>query len=95
MSYEVKEGTGALFRNDRKEKPSQPAYQGQGRIGGVLYRVSGWVRESKSGSKYLSLSIRPDEREPAQKPLTTPARSTPANPVRTPEVFEFDDDIPF
>jgi hypothetical protein len=47
---------GALFRNPRKEKDSQPDYNGDVTIGGVKYRLAGWLKESKSGKKFLSLA---------------------------------------
>ena len=101
MAFETREGQGALFRNDRKEKHDQPDYQGQLRVGGLLFRIVGWRRESKkSGTPWLSLSIKPDERENAQAPRAAPAapaRSTQQaatqGAARAPH--EFNDDIPF
>jgi hypothetical protein len=55
MPYEMKEGTGALFRND-KEKENQPDYRGDAKIGGEEYKIAGWIREGKRG-KFLSLQI--------------------------------------
>jgi hypothetical protein len=67
MAYEIKELTGSLFRAD-KEEPEDRDYSGQARISGELYWVSGYVRESKQGKKYLSLKFKaqvekPDRRE--------------------------------
>jgi uncharacterized protein (DUF736 family) len=53
-------GAGALFKNDRKEKPSQPDYRGDITILGEKYRLAGWVKETKKGGKYLSIVARPD-----------------------------------
>jgi hypothetical protein len=39
------------------------------RLGGVLYRVVGWRKETNSGESWLSLALQPDERiEKAQEP---------------------------
>ena len=52
--------TGALFKNDRKEKPSHADYRGDVTIDGRKYWLSGWIKEGKKG-KYLSLSAKPVE----------------------------------
>jgi uncharacterized protein (DUF736 family) len=48
---------GALFKNDRKAEPNHSDYQGE--LGGMTYWINGWIKESKSGSKYMSLSVKP------------------------------------
>jgi uncharacterized protein (DUF736 family) len=52
---------GALFRNTKKETEQHPDHTGSLNVGGVDYWISGWVRESKSGQKYFSLSVRPKQ----------------------------------
>ena len=47
---------GALFRNSRKEKDTQPDYNGDVTIAGVKYRLAGWLRDGKNG-KFLRLSV--------------------------------------
>lgn len=52
-----------IFKNDRKEKLSQPDYRysfqdSQGEWHNV---ISGWLKESAKGNKYLSLSIDTDQ----------------------------------
>jgi hypothetical protein len=63
MAYEIKELTGSLFRAD-KEEPEDRDYSGQARISGELYWVSGYVRESKQGKKYLGLKFKPQIEKP-------------------------------
>lgn len=77
---------GALFRNDKKETDNHPDYKGSVNAGGVDYWVSGWIKESKAGAKYLSLSVK--AKEPAQA-----APAPKAKPV--PMSMQIDDDIPF
>lgn len=47
---------GALFKNDRKQKDTQPDYTGNTDIEGVEYRVSAWIKKSKSGQAFMSLA---------------------------------------
>jgi hypothetical protein len=48
--------SGALFRNQRKEKDAQPDYNGDVTIAGVKYRLAGWLKDGKNG-KFLRLSV--------------------------------------
>jgi hypothetical protein len=43
--------SGALFRNQRKDKDSQPDYNGDVMIGGTKYRLAGWLKEGKNGKR--------------------------------------------
>ena len=52
-------GNGALFKNDKKEKPSHPDYKGEALIEGRKFWVSAWIRTSdRAGQKYMSLAFR-------------------------------------
>lgn len=55
-----KDGTGALFQNNKKQEPKHPDVQGTFTLNGVDYEISGWNKVSKkNGAPYISLSIRP------------------------------------
>ena len=41
--------------------------QGRLNVAGIEHSLSGWVKTSKTGTKYLSLSLRPKELAPAKK----------------------------
>ena len=67
---------GALSRNERREKDTQPEYTGTINVEGVEYWLSGWVKERKDGSgKFFSLSVKrkepitlgPDPEPPARR----------------------------
>ena len=61
----------ALFKND-KTKDSQPDYTGNITLeGGKEMRMACWIRESKSGMKFLSGRLS----EPQDKPDTSNARA--------------------
>ena len=56
MAFELKEGSGSLFKNDRKEKPTHPDYAGTIMVNGKEHWLSGWIKEGKNG-KFFSLAI--------------------------------------
>jgi uncharacterized protein (DUF736 family) len=56
-NFEQKEGQGSLFKNEKKTAPNQPDYRGNVMIGGNLYNLASWVKESKTGKKFLSIKI--------------------------------------
>ena len=66
MAYEQKEGSGSLFRNDRKEADAQPTHTGTALIGGIEYRISAWVKTGKNDSKFFSLAFKPKDDTPRQ-----------------------------
>ena len=61
MAYEMKEGSGSLFKNDRKEKDTHPDRTGSAKIGGVDYWVSGWIKQDRNGKPYLSMAFKPKD----------------------------------
>lgn len=63
MPFEQKENSGALFKNERKQKETHPDFTGTINVAGASFRLSGWSRQSKKGTKFISLAIKPDERE--------------------------------
>jgi uncharacterized protein (DUF736 family) len=66
--YEHKENSGSLFRNDRKEKDTHPDYKGSCLLNGVKMEIAAWIKESSTGSKFMSLRFEePRERSAAPK----------------------------
>ncbi len=55
---------GALFRNDRKEGDSDPDYRGGINVDGREFWLNAWIKEAKSGGKYMSLSVKPKQSTP-------------------------------
>lgn len=50
--------SGALFINEKKQKPNHPDFQGSlTDKDGNEYWVSGWKHVSKGGKKYISLAL--------------------------------------
>lgn len=87
-NYEQKDNSGAMFVNDKKESETHPDRKGSAMIGGVDYWVSGWINESKSGTKYMSLKFSP--KDEVQSKGVQQAKAA----VQQSQDFG-DDDIPF
>jgi uncharacterized protein (DUF736 family) len=49
--------SGALFKNDRKVTPNQPDYRGDINVNGTDFWISAWLKESKKGTKFMSLAV--------------------------------------
>jgi uncharacterized protein (DUF736 family) len=73
---------GVLFKNERKDKDTSPDYQGKLDVNWVEYRITGWLKTSKAGTRFLSIAISPANPERTGAPAPHPA-----SPVG--------DDIPF
>jgi hypothetical protein len=57
---------GALFREEKTGADDRD-YSGQLNVDGVEYWLSGWVKTSKKGQKFLSLSVKPKTPARAQE----------------------------
>lgn len=68
MSQYDETNRGTLFKNDRKEKDNHPDYKGQINVDGTEYWLSSWIKVSKTGTKFMSLSVQPKDSAPAKKP---------------------------
>ncbi len=59
MAFEIRELSGSLFRNTKREEGSnQPNAKGECRIDGVLYEISAWTKKDKNGNPWQSLSFK-------------------------------------
>ena len=54
---ETKANTGAIFKNDKKTAENHPDYKGKINVEGKDFDVALWLKESKAGMKYFSVSI--------------------------------------
>jgi hypothetical protein len=56
MAYIPKEGSGSLFKNDRKTTENHPDYTGSIMVNNREHYLSAWVKEGTKG-KFFSVSI--------------------------------------
>jgi len=71
MAYELKDGQGTLFKNE-KQNDKQPDYRGECKIDGRLLDIAGWLKQGKK-VKYMFLVIKPPQQAPvADRPQEDP-----------------------
>lgn len=82
MAYD-NTNTGALFKNEKKTTERHPDYTGSVNVNGKEFFLGAWLKTSKAGKKYMSLSVTSKE-----------ALAPPATGSGVQQSIE-DDDIPF
>lgn len=92
MAYELKDNSGSLFKNGKKEKETHPDYRGEVMVNGKKMSLSAWIKDGKSG-KFMSLSFQEPYVKPegqAEKPNRDAFKEAAGK-----SFDNFDDDIPF
>ena len=75
--------SGALFKNDKKSD-KQPDYRGPLNVDGKDFEVAAWLKKSKAGASFMSLSIQEKDSWKKDAPKKQPVLDE-----------DFDDDVPF
>ena len=73
---------GALFKNTDKTEEKHADYRGEVNVNGDEFWLNAWLKTSKKGTKFLSLSLKPKQAAVAAKPKSAFAA-------------DMDDQIPF
>lgn len=101
MEYQQKPNSGSIFNNTRKQSDNHPDRTGNGLICCPACQhtydvwLNGWLRTTKTGEHYLSLSIRPKTQ--AGDGGAAPVKKQ--SPIRDEDVPDScpggDDEVPF
>lgn len=75
--------SGVLFKNDKQGNESRPDYKGTLNVNGQDFWISAWLKSSKAGNKYMSLSVQPKEAKSGTERRAAPVAE------------QFDDSVPF
>lgn len=81
MAYEMRDMSGSVFKNKRRDRENSPQLTGSAMIFGKEVWVNAWVKVDKNGDKWISFGFK--EKQP--KPQTD---NRPTNEA-------ISDDIPF
>lgn len=93
MSFEKKEGSGALFKNKDKQSESHADYNGDILINGHEYWLNAWLKTSKNGVRFMSVSAKPKDKS---KTVASALRAGKEQAqARKSQQDDFNDEIPF
>ena len=100
MAYTPKDGSGALFKNDKGDNAARPDYRGDAMINGELMEIAAWLKPlpSDASKRYMSLSFKPKQAQQAapSRPAPQAPRQAAPRPGSTGSGFDdMDNDIPF
>ncbi len=82
MSYD-NTNSGVLFKNKEKKTDKHPDYRGEVNVGGTEFFLAAWLKKSKAGETYMSLSV------------TEKNANNTRGQKEPPKSDDFDDDLPF
>lgn len=83
--------TGVLFKKENRSSERAPNYEGNINVDGKDYRLAAWIKESKTGKKFMSLAVSVPTK-PTDKPTT---KSTPKQEPKPLDLSAIPDDIGF
>ena len=78
---------GVLFKNDKDGNEKRPDFKGNIDVKGVEYELSAWIKTSKNGNKFMSLSVK--DRYNRQEHAAEIA------PIKQNKNLQEEDEIPF
>lgn len=79
---------GALFKADKQGNDRRPDYSGNINVDGKELFIDAWLKKSKAGQTYMSLSVKPKRAREQGGTKNPPARTTNTD-------ADLNDDIPW
>lgn len=90
MAYELRDGQGSLFRNERKDRENSPDYTGTIKVNGQEFYMSAWLKEG-NGKKFFSISLKPKDAPQRSQGNQSSGRQEPQQSFER----DIDDDVPW
>lgn len=66
-NFELKEGFGSIFKNDKKGNDKAPDYSGNAMVHGKEVKIALWVKDGNKG-KFFSVKVEDKQESSAPKP---------------------------
>ncbi len=86
---------GAIWKNDKKTKDTQPDFKGDLDVNGVKYWVSAWRRKEDANPRSPALSFQVELKDEQPMSQRAPNKSDPITSGRIIPNDDLDDSIPF
>lgn len=71
---------GVLYKNDRKDKDTQPDMKGSLNVGGKEFWVSGWFNQNEKVGKYVKLALTEKEEKTSDAPAPAASAAIDTDP---------------
>ena len=71
MAWEVRDMSGSVFKNNRRDRDTSPNLTGSGMVFGKEVWINAWVKTDKNGEKWISFSFKEKEAKPQQDQAET------------------------
>jgi len=95
MAYEMRPGSGSLFKNDQKTTDRHPNLKGKVMLpNGEVRWVSAWTKTTSAGDKWISLAVGEIVQQPGQSNQVSSHSQAKGNGY-APQAADLDDDLPF
>jgi hypothetical protein len=95
MAYEMRPGSGSLFKNDQKTTDKHPNLKGKIMLpNGEVRWVSAWTKATSAGDKWISLAVGDIVQQPGQSNQVSSHSQAKGNGF-APQAPDLDDDLPF
>ena len=73
----VRDNSGTLSKNLRKEKDNHPDIKGKATVDGVEYWLAGWARKGQDGSLFYALAFTPKDESRERVPVSDDDKDIP------------------
>lgn len=92
MAYELRDMSGSVFTNNRRDRDTSPDFTGTAKISGQEFWINAWRKVDKNGNEWFSFAFKEKQANPNQQ---TQGNATRNGAPRQSVADDIDDSIPF